>query len=86
MKKQPEPLAELLWQEFPNTDPIELDKILKRVKQWLEQKQQYYERLSKQIARKYGQKATETYVSKAYPNCIEALLDEIITATWKHDT
>jgi LysM repeat protein len=86
MKKQPEPLAELLWQEFPNTDPIELDKILKQVKQWLEQKQQYYQKLTNQIGRKLGKTSTQYYISMAYIHCIEALTDEIILATWKHDT
>ena len=85
MKKQPEPLAELLWQEFPNTDPIELDRILKRVKQWLEQKQQYYQKLANQVTRKLGEKSIDHYVANAYPHCIDALLNEIITATWKHD-
>jgi hypothetical protein len=42
MKKEPEPLIELLYQEFPKTDPIEIERIIKRVKQWLEQKHQYY--------------------------------------------
>jgi len=79
MKKEPEPLIELLYQEFPKTDPIELERITKRVKQWLEQKHQYYEKLSRQIAKKQGENATETYVSKAYPHCIEFLLQELGT-------
>ena len=77
MKKEPEPLVELLYQEFPKTDPIELERITKRVKQWLEQKHQYFEKLSNQVAKKMGENATETYVSKAYPHCIEALLQEL---------
>lgn len=86
MKKKPEPLAELLWQEFPNTDPIELDRILKRVKQWLEEKQQYYQKLSNQIERKLGKDSTDHHVSNGYVHCIEALIQEIDLATWKHDT
>ena len=79
MKKEPEPLIELLYQEFPKTDPIELERITKRAKQWLEQKHQYYEKLSNQIAKKQGENATETYVSKAYSHCIEQLLQELNT-------
>jgi len=81
MKKEPEPLIELLYQEFPRTDPVELERIIKRVKQWLEQKHQYYDKLSNKIARKQGENATETYVSKAYPHCIEALLQELSLST-----
>ena len=81
MKKEPEPLIELLYQEFPRTDPVELERITKRVKQWLEQKHQYYDKLSNKIARKQGENATETYVSKAYPHCIEALLQELSLST-----
>ena len=77
MKKDPEPFIELLYQEFPKTDPIELERITKVVKQWLEQKRKYFEKLSKQVARKMGENATPTYVSKAYPRCIEELLREI---------
>ena len=77
MKKEPEPLIELLYQEFPKTDPIELERITKRVKQWLEQKHKYFEKVSKQVAKKMGEDAIPTYVSKAYPHCIEALLQEL---------
>lgn len=86
MRKEPEPLAELLWQEFPNTDPIELDRILKRVRQWLEQKHGYYEKLIRQIERKMGKNSTDAKVSAGYTHCTEALLNEITLATWKHDT
>ena len=77
MKKEPEPFIELLYQEFPKIDPVELERITKIVKQWLEQKHQYYEKLSNQIAKKWGENVTQTYVSKAYPHCIEALLQEL---------
>jgi hypothetical protein len=77
MKKDPEPLIELLYQEFPKTDPIELERITKTVRRWLEQKHRYYEKLSNQIAKKLGGNATEPCVSKAYPHCIEALLSEL---------
>ena len=77
MKKDPEPLTELLYLEFPKTDPIELERITKVVERWLEQKRKYFEKLSKQIARKYGENATPTYVSKTYPRCIEELLREL---------
>jgi hypothetical protein len=76
-KKEPEPLIELLYQEFPKTDPIEIERITKRVKQWLEQKYRYYEKMSNKIARKLGERDTGTLVSKAYPRCIEALLQEL---------
>ena len=81
MKKEPEPLIELLYQEFPRTDPVELERIIKRVKQWLEQKHQYYEKLSNKIARKQGENAIETYVARAYPSCIDQLLQELILST-----
>jgi len=77
MKKEPEPLIELLYQEFPNTDPLEIERIIKRVKQWLEQKHKYFEKVSNKIAKKMGEKATETYVSKAYPHCIDELLQDL---------
>ncbi len=77
MKKDPEPLTELLYQEFPKTDPIELERITKLVEKWLEQKRKYFEKISKQVARKMGENATPTYVAKAYPRCIEELLREI---------
>ncbi|MEM2105127.1 MAG: hypothetical protein QXV21_01480 [Candidatus Bathyarchaeia archaeon] len=77
MKKEPEPLIELLYQEFPNKDPAEIERIIKRVKQWLEQKHKYFEKLSNQIARKLGETDTGTIVSKAYPHCIEFLLQEL---------
>jgi len=86
MKKQPEPLAELLWQEFPNTDPIELDRILKRVKQWLEQKQQRYQKDTNYIGRKLGKDTKDYSIGMGYVHCIEALIEEIDLATWKHDT
>jgi DNA primase large subunit len=77
MKKDPEPFIELLYQEFPKTDPIELERITKVVKQWLEQKRKYFEKLSNRVAKKQGENATETYVSKAYPHCIDTLLQEL---------
>lgn len=81
IKKQPEPLAELLWQEFPNTDPVELDRILRLVKQWLEQKQQRYQKDSNYITKKLGEESIDHYVSNAYVHCIEALIQEIDLAT-----
>jgi hypothetical protein len=81
MKKDPEPLIELLYQEFTKTDPVEIERITKRVRQWLEQKLKYYEKMSKYVARKFGEKATETYVSKTYPRCIQALIDELTLST-----
>jgi DNA primase large subunit len=77
MKKEPEPLIELLYQEFPNTDPIEIERITKRVRQWLEQKHKYFEKMSRQVAKKLGEDGTGTYVSKTYPSCIEELLREL---------
>ena len=77
MRKDPEPFVELLYQEFPKTDPVELERIARVVKQWLEQKHKYFEKLSNRIAKKWGENARETYVSKAYPHCIEALLQEL---------
>jgi aspartyl/asparaginyl-tRNA synthetase len=37
MNKQSEPLIELLYQEFPNKDPIEIERIISTVKKWLKQ-------------------------------------------------
>ena len=37
MRKQSEPLIELLYQEFPNKDPIEIERIIGTVRKWLEQ-------------------------------------------------
>jgi hypothetical protein len=37
MNKQTEPLIELLYQEFPNKDPIEIERILDTVRKWLQQ-------------------------------------------------
>ena len=73
MKKDPEPFTELLYQEFPKTDPIELERITKVVERWLEQKRKYFDKEANRMAKKWGENATETYVSKAYPHCIEAL-------------
>ena len=44
MRKEPEPLTELLDQEFPKIDPIELERITKTVEKWLEQKRKEYEK------------------------------------------
>jgi DNA primase large subunit len=77
MKKEPEPLAELLYQEFPRTDPVELERITKTVIKWLEQKHKYFKKMSRQIARKLGEEDTGTLVSNAYPRCIEELLREL---------
>jgi DNA primase large subunit len=77
LRKEPEPLIELLYQEFPTTDPIEIERIAKRVRQWLEQKHKYFEKMSRQVAKKLGEKDIGTYVSKAYPSCIEELLREL---------
>jgi hypothetical protein len=38
MIKQTAPLIELLYQEFPNKDPIEIERIVNTVKKWLEQR------------------------------------------------
>lgn len=77
MKKQPEPLIELLYQEFPNKDPIEIERITKRVREWLEQKHKYFEKMSRQVAKKLGENDIGTFVSKTYPRCIEELLREL---------
>jgi hypothetical protein len=37
MKKQAEPLIELLYQEFPTKDPIEIEHIINTVRKWLQQ-------------------------------------------------
>lgn len=37
MKNETEPLIELLYQEFPNKDPQEIERIVKTVRKWLEQ-------------------------------------------------
>jgi hypothetical protein len=37
MKKQAEPLIEILYQEFPNKDPIEIEHIITTVRKWLQQ-------------------------------------------------
>jgi hypothetical protein len=37
MNKQAEPLIELLYQEFPNKDPIEIERIINTVQKWLKQ-------------------------------------------------
>jgi len=77
LRKEPEPLTELLYQEFPNTDPIEIERITKVVKKWLEQKRKWYEKAAKKVAKELGEKATPTYVTKAYPHCVDDLLREI---------
>lgn len=76
MKKEPEPLIELLYQEFPKKDPIELERITRTVIKWLEQKHKYFKKMSRHIA-KLGEKDTGTLVSNAYPRCIEELLREL---------
>jgi DNA primase large subunit len=77
MRKDPEPFIELLYQEFPKADPIELERIAKVVEKWLEQKRKYFDKLSNHMARKFGENETGTLVSKAYPRCIETLLQEL---------
>ena len=37
MKKQAEPLIEILYQEFPNKDPIEIERMINAVRKWLQQ-------------------------------------------------
>lgn len=37
-KEQAEPLIELLYQEFPNKDPVDIERIINIVKKWLEQR------------------------------------------------
>jgi hypothetical protein len=36
-KEQAEPLIELLYQEFPNKDPIEIEHMINTVRKWLQQ-------------------------------------------------
>jgi DNA primase large subunit len=77
MKKDPEPFTELLYQEFPKTDPIELERIIKVVEKWLEQKRKYFDKEANRMAKKWGENHTGTLISKAYPRCIETLLREL---------
>ncbi len=77
MKKEPEPLIELFYQEFPKTDPVELERITKTVIKWLKQKHKYFKKISRHMAKKFGEKDTGTLVSNAYPRCIEELLREL---------
>jgi len=77
MRKEPEPLTELLDQEFSKTDPIELERIIKTVEKWLEQKRKEYEKAVRLIAKKCGENAEPTRITKGYVHCIDDLLYEI---------
>jgi molecular chaperone DnaK (HSP70) len=52
-KEQAEPLIELLYQEFPNKDPVEIERIINTVEKWLkqilEENKKDIETLSKQL-------------------------------------
>lgn len=77
MKKEPEPLIELLYQEFAKTDPLIIERIIKTTSKWLEQKHKLYKKECKIISKKLGDKDTGNLVSKAYPQCIDSLLEEL---------
>lgn len=77
MKKDPEPLIELLYQEFPKKDPIEIERITKVVEKWLEHKRKYFDKTANRVAKEFGEKDTGTIVTRTYPRCIETLLQEL---------
>ena len=77
MRKEPEPLNELLQQQFPKTDPIELEQMTKTVEKWLQQKLKFCEKSIKQVAKQFGEHAQQTIITKTYARCIENLLNEI---------
>ena len=54
MRKEPEPLIELLYQEFPNKDPIEIEHIINTVRKWLEQQLKEHEEDLKILEDKIG--------------------------------
>lgn len=74
MRKEPEPLTELLDQEFPKIDPIELERITKTVEKWLEQKRKEYKKVVRLIAKKCGENAEPTRITRGYVHCIDDLL------------
>jgi hypothetical protein len=77
MRKEPEPLNELLLQQFPKKDPIELEQITRTVEKWLEQKRKDYEKSVRIITKKCGENAEPKRIAKGYVHCIDNLLHEI---------
>ena len=77
MRKEPEPLTELLDQEFPRKDPIELERIIKTVEKWLEQKRKEYEKAVRLTKKQFGEHAQSTTITIGYVHCIDDLLNGI---------
>lgn len=77
MRKEPEPLNELLLQQFPRKDPIELEQMTKTVEKWLEQKLKFYEKCTRQVAKQMGQNATPTKITRTYSLAVKDLLREL---------
>jgi|WetSurSiteA1Bulk_404760.scaffolds.fasta_scaffold280041_2 hypothetical protein len=75
MNKEPEPLLELLFQEFPNKDPIEIEHIIQRVKEWLEQIRQKRNKDLISVITKIDQ--TDRLVMQAHITELDMLLREL---------